>query len=76
MKKSITLAVILSMAFGPFGMFYSTISGAIIMLVTNLIIFVSGFLTWGEGWKYYILSWLICVIWSAIAVSSYNKKTF
>ena len=36
--KSVGIAIALALFFGPLGMFYSTILGAIIMLIVNVIV--------------------------------------
>jgi hypothetical protein len=66
--KSVGASIALTFFFGPLGMFYSTVMGAIIMLVLYLII---GLLTIGLG---LIVLHPIAVIWGAIAVSNENKK--
>jgi hypothetical protein len=66
--KSVGISIILTVVFGPLGMFYSTILGAIIMLIVSGII---GFVTFGYG---LIITHPICVIWGALATHSYNKK--
>ena len=49
-------------------MFYSTISGAIIMIIVSGIV---GLLTLGYGLA---ITHPICVVWGALAAHSYNKK--
>ena len=66
--KSTGLAILLTVLFGPLGMFYSTIWGAIIMIPISAVV---GILTVGFG---LFVTWPICVIWAAVATSSYNKK--
>jgi hypothetical protein len=66
--KSAGISIILTFLFGPLGMFYSTIAGALIMLVVSLLVAV---LTFGLG---LIVTWPICIIWGALAVGSYNKR--
>jgi hypothetical protein len=66
--KSMGISILLTILFGPLGMFYSTIVGAIVMLVLSAIV---GILTVGLG---LIVTWPICVIWAAIATSNYNKN--
>lgn len=65
--KSMGISIILTFLFGPLGMLYSTIPGAIIMAILSVII---GVLTFGFG---FLLTWPICIIWGAVATSSYNK---
>ncbi len=66
--KSTMVAVILSFFFGPLGMFYSTVTGGIIMLIISLIV---GIFTLGFG---LIVTWPICVIWAALAADRQNKN--
>jgi len=66
--KSMGVSIILTILFGPLGMFYSTILGGIVMSIISLVV---GVLTFGMG---LIITWPICVIWAAIATNSYNIK--
>lgn len=66
--KSAGISIILTVFLGPLGMFYSTITGAIIMTIVSLPLAV---VTFGLG---LIVTWPICIIWGALAASSYNKK--
>lgn len=66
--KSVGASIALTFFFGPLGMFYSTVTGAIIMLVLYLVI---GFFTLGLG---LIVLHPIAIIWGAVEVSNYNKK--
>lgn len=66
--KSMGLSIILTVLFGPLGMFYSSVTGAIIMLVISIIV---GALTFGLG---LLLTWPISIIWGARATSAYNKN--
>ena len=66
--KSMGIAILLTVLFGPLGMLYSTIWGAIIMIVLSAIV---GIVTFGFG---LIITWPICIIWTAVATNSYNKK--
>jgi hypothetical protein len=66
--KSLGIAILLTALFGPLGMFYSTIPGAITMLIVSLVI---GLVTFGFG---LFLTWPVCVIWGAMAAKAYNEK--
>lgn len=66
--KSVGISLILTFLFGSIGMFYSTIIGAIIMLIAELII---GFATFGLG---LLITHPICMIWGAVAAHRYNQK--
>src|SRR5258706_3162735 len=50
-QKSVGLALLLTFLFGPLGMFYSTVSGAVIMLIVSVVLAfitlgISAFITW------------------------------
>jgi len=66
--KSIAISLILTFLFGALGMLYSTIWGAIIMIIVSIIVAT---VTLGMG---LFLVWPICMIWGALAAASYNKK--
>jgi hypothetical protein len=66
--KSMGIAIILSALFGPLGMLYATVPGGLIMMV---ICFVVGLFTLGLG---ALLLWPVCIAWTAVAVSSHNKR--
>ena len=70
--KSVGVALLLTFFFGPFGMFYSTVSGAVIMLV---VLFVGGFfagiLTLGLAWFVWgPLVWFASMVWGCVAASN------
>jgi len=67
-KKSMVVALILTFLFGPLGLLYATVPGALILLVLTLVI---GFFTLGLG---FIVGWLASMIWAAVSVNSYNSK--
>jgi putative Ca2+/H+ antiporter (TMEM165/GDT1 family) len=66
--KSLLVAILLALILGPIGLFYSSVIGALIMLVITVII---GFVTLGFG---IFISWIICIIWAIIATNRHNKK--
>jgi len=66
--KSVGVAIMLTLFFGPLGMLYSTIAGAIVMFIATLLALL---LTAGLG---LFVTWPVGVIWSAVAASSYNTK--
>jgi hypothetical protein len=67
-QKSMALALILSFLFGPLGMLYSTVLGAIVMFLVNLILIfpTAGLITF--------VTWPVGMIWSCMAVSSHNNR--
>jgi hypothetical protein len=66
--KSVGVAIILTFLFGPLGMFYSTIAGAIVMFVANVLAI---FLTAGIG---LLVTWPVGIVWAAMAASAHNQK--
>lgn len=62
--KSVGLAVFLAFMFGPLGMLYSTIPGAIVMFI------VSVFLIFGTAGLGLFLSLPVCMFWAGIAASN------
>ena len=66
-RKSVLLAIILTLFFGPLGMLYSTITGAVIMLVLYLALGIPTF-----GWA---LAGLhpIAIVWAAWAAHNANQ---
>lgn len=67
-QKSVGLAILLTFLFGPLGMLYSTVLGAIIMFIISAIV---GGITLGIG---LIFTWPICIIWGALAASKTNNQ--
>ena len=66
--KSVGLAVFLGIFFGPLGLLYSTIPGALVMFVVNIL---AGIFTLGLG---LLLTWPLCGLWAFIAAKSHNEK--
>jgi len=58
----------LTIFFGPLGLLYSSVAGGLVMLVVSVVV---GFLTLGIG---LFVTHPICIIWGAVAASTYNKK--
>ncbi|HEX5988690.1 MAG TPA: DUF2510 domain-containing protein [Solirubrobacterales bacterium] len=67
-QKSVAGAVLLALFFGPLGMIYATIPGALIMFVINIFVV---FVTLGLG---LLITLPICAIWAGIAASNHNKR--
>ena len=66
-SKSVGVSLLLTFLFGPLGMFYSTVSGAVIMLIVSVVLAA---FTLGVS---IFITWPICMIWGAMAASSYNN---
>ena len=65
--KSMGVTLLLTILFGPLGMFYSTITGGAVMLLVNIVVAIS---TMGFG---LLFTWPVCVIWAVMATNNYNK---
>ncbi|MEI6524186.1 MAG: hypothetical protein WCO37_11900 [Bacteroidota bacterium] len=83
--KSTTTAILLTTFFGPFGLFYASVSGGFIMLfsIPILVIFLLGassFSSLAFGFTafwcicFIVLYWPICIIWASISVEKYNRR--
>jgi putative Ca2+/H+ antiporter (TMEM165/GDT1 family) len=59
--KNVFIAFLLTFFFGPLGMFYSTIGGAILMTILAVVV---GMVTLGAG---LFIIWPISVLWGVIA---------
>jgi len=66
--KNPGIAALLGFFFGPLGLLYSTMTGAIVMFIINVFV---GVITIGFG---LFITWPICAIWGYIAAQSSNKK--
>ncbi len=69
-EKSMLLALLLTLFFGPLGMLYATIGGGLIMIVVN---FIVGFLTFGIG---LFFTWPIMLVWTILAIRRHNRKAY
>lgn len=66
--KSVLLSLVLTFFFGPLGMLYSTIGGAIVMMILSIPAFI---LTLGHA---AFLIWPMSMIWGAWATHRYNER--
>jgi hypothetical protein len=66
--KNAGLALGLGLFFGPIGLLYSSIAGAIIMFLVGIpvVIFTAGFGL--------LFTQPVCAIWGFVAANAYNKK--
>jgi len=74
-EKSLLVAFLLSLFFGPLGMLYSTIAGGVIMLVVYLAIFGLSLITFGMASLLFLPAWIVCIVWAMIAAKSRNRTT-
>ena len=73
--KSVGIALLLTFLFGPFGMFYSTVSGAIFMIGVLVVGgFVAGLLTLGLAWIVWgPLVWVASMVWGSMAAAEHSE---
>jgi hypothetical protein len=65
--KSVGIAILLGVFFGPLGLLYASVLGGIIMFFVSLIVWIFTF-----GFGLFII-WPICAVWAVIAANSYNQ---
>jgi hypothetical protein len=66
--KSVGAALLLTFLFGPFGLFYASVLGGVVMLALAIVI---GVATLGLGLP---LVWFGSMIWGAVAASSKHSR--
>jgi len=75
-QRSIGVSILLALLFGSLGLFYSTVSGGLIMTLLFTpgiaVIFFSGHIV--ISILFALLYYPICIIWGIKAVKNYNQK--
>lgn len=66
--KGVATALLFSVFLGPVGLLYASSIGGITMIILGFIVACS------KLWIPILWAWLICCIWSVLAVNQYNKK--
>ncbi|MGA9311731.1 MAG: hypothetical protein WBV74_15350 [Pseudonocardiaceae bacterium] len=66
--KSVGAALVLTFFFGPLGLFYINVRGAVIAIIVSLIV---GLLTLGFG---LLFVWPITMVWAAVTASKKHQK--
>jgi hypothetical protein len=66
--KNVGVSIILTVLFGPLGMFYSTIIGGIVMTIVSAVV---GIATFGIGLA---VTWPVSVIWGLVSTMAYNRR--
>lgn len=74
--KSPGVAALLAAVLGPLGMFYATVTGALVMIAANFFILLIGFLTFGLGLLLLFASWACGIAWAYQAAESHNKALY
>src|SRR5262249_41055011 len=73
--KRVGLAVLLAALFGPLGLLYSTVSGALYMVLAWCFLVLATCDDWigSEVMVSMALAWPICIAWAGFAARSYNE---
>ena len=69
-QKSLGLALVLTFFFGPLGMLYSTVPGAIVTFIIGFISILLG------GWAMVVILWPIELIWTYTGVKKHNARLY
>jgi hypothetical protein len=83
--KSSTTAILLTIFFGPFGLFYASIFGGFVMILgipilVLLLLVISTYSSVAFGFTIFwgicflVLYWPICIIWASISVDKHNRR--
>ena len=67
-------AALLAALFGPLGMLYATVPGALVMFAANLVVGVIGALTCGLGLVFLLFTWIGGIAWAYVAADAHNAK--
>lgn len=66
-RRSVGVAFLLTLFFGPIGLLYATVTGGLVMIAVELMVFLLGVVTLGLGWVLFFVTWVVCIIWGCIA---------
>ncbi len=72
-RKSLAVAVILAVFFGPLGLLYASITGGLILLGADLVALVVTFVTFGIGSVLFPLIWIASIIWAILAIQGKDQ---
>ncbi len=70
-EKSVGLAFLLAFLFGPLGMLYATVAGALIMICVSLVAAVLSVFLFGIP---LFFTWIACIVWACIAAGNHNTN--
>lgn len=73
-RKSLAVAVILAVFFGPLGLLYASVAGGLTMLVIDIVVIVISFMTFGFGAILFPLVWIASIIWAILAVQGKDQQ--
>lgn len=66
--KSVAVALLFSVFFGPVGLLYASVLGGVLLIVLSIIVLSNHF--------FILMSfiWLVSCVWSVVAANRYNQK--
>jgi hypothetical protein len=73
-SKSLGVGVVLALLFGGLGLFYSTITGGIVVTIIEVIALIIAVLTLGVGSVLFPIVHIVALIWAITAIGEFNKK--
>ena len=73
--KSVGISILLILLFGPIGLLYSTVKGAILFILISIVLGLVAFAI-NPLWLMVVVPvlWVVSLVWGAMAVKSYNQK--
>ncbi|MCE5388774.1 MAG: hypothetical protein K0041_09380, partial [Acidithiobacillus sp.] len=71
--KNMAVGLLLTFLFGPLGLFYVSVVGGIILTLLAIIITIIGVLTFGFGFFFLPVIWVVSIVWAAVAIDRANK---
>src|SRR5437773_100143 len=71
--KSVGAALVLTFLFGPLGLFYCSIAGALIMIGVDVVVAVLAVVTLGVGAVLFFFTWAVTMIWAAMSASKAHR---
>lgn len=74
-RKNVSVAVALSALFGPLGLLYSSVSGALYMLLVWCFLVLATCDDWisNDVLLPVLIAWPLCVAWGALAARAHNE---
>jgi hypothetical protein len=66
--KSMAASVLLTLFFGPLGLFYASVTGGVVMTILSIVV---GIGTLGVG---LLLTGPACIVWAVVATNNYNAR--
>lgn len=66
--KSLLVAFLLTFFFGPLGLLYVTVGGALIFLLVTLVLMLA------TGGAFGFIAWIISMVWGLVGASNHNQR--